>query len=1278
MLKRFKISFKSALIILTVLLILLPVTVVLTLSWYYHFNTVKQIAIESESAKSGQLLMAVESEIKRSSVLLERKAAAAADIINNTYNSTANVEILESLLETTLNQENTIQSLFIIDASQNFMAGLDSTSNDIEKEALLLSYYTDSLRQHILELKTSVENKRYTQPNVIQSENKIIIISPIVYKGLLSGFLFANIDALGLWESANNLYYSSRSANHYSLINSDGQIFFDPDGAVEPAGKTHASDGVSRALPIIADANFKQGGEAFLIETGERFFLVSPFNSLNMALLTEFSPKFYISKLYEFITWLILILITLVAIIISFGLFVLPFFVKPLERLKAAFREVSAAEQAALAYTVPQLPHSPITEFDQLVVGFQSMHQARVLAEQSLLLSEQNLSLTLTSIGDAVIVTDPLGFITRMNPAAETLTGWTQNDALRQPLTKIFHIVNAHTRQMCENPVDKVISTGAVVGLANHTVLISKAGEEYQIADSAAPIVKNEDTIGVILVFRDVTEEYRLKEAVAESQKFLSGLVNDMETLVGALDLDGTLIFTNNTPLLAAGLTEADVIGKKFWQCPWFEGLVETQKKLIDAIDLAAKGQSSFLLLQGKLLHGVMWAEFNIHPVFDDQGKVKYLVPEGRDVSQRILAEEQLEKNKLQAQSIFDNASSLIFVKDLKGRYLLVNKGMEDFFGVNKDVFFGKTDIEMFGDVAQKSLWKENFEQALKERRTIEFEEEIHFNKNHYIFLSTKFFLYDVTGEAYAFCSISTDISERVQMEKKLRASELRLRQHREKTPIGIIECNSDFEIIDWNPGAEKIFGFSEAEALGNTVVELLIPNENREDFSLNCQSFIMEKESQQHFFTNKNKRGEILYCEWFCAPLFDVNGKLLAVTAEIIDKTTQKHQEEQLKRSQKMQALGTLTGGIAHDFNNMLGVVMGYAEMIEQSDKLDSSLKKYLQEILSAGERGSRLTKKLLAFSRQKHAQSEVLNINQLLLEDQDMLEKVLTARIKLKFELDEQLWPVCVDKSDLEDAVLNMSINAQHAIAGNGYLTISTSNIVLDSAKAELFQIDVGDYVKLDVRDNGSGMDEYTMGRIFEPFFTTKKDAGNGLGLSQVYGFMKRSLGAISVDSSPGQGAVFTLLFPRSLEAIEEVVEQESPGFAVINNKNAATVLVVDDELALRNLAKEILSQHGYNVICAKNGREAMDMLSRNKVALVVSDVIMPLMDGYQLAAAVQEKYPEIKILLTSGFTDRRVFDRDENQLYKQLLYKPYSSKELLGLVNELLTGASELSSD
>ena len=267
--------------------------------------------------------------------------------------------------------------------------------------------------------------------------------------------------------------------------------------------------------------------------------------------------------------------------------------------------------------------------------------------------------------------------------------------------------------------------------------------------------------------------------------------------------------------------------------------------------------------------------------------------------------------------------------------------------------------------------------------------------------------------------------------------------------------------------------------------------------------------------------------------PLENEKGDVYAVCGISTDITFRKQQEKNLQHIQKMDALGKLTGGIAHDYNNMLGIILGYTELLAGMCDGNPDAAKYLETIHHAGERGSKLTKKLLSFCKDTGGDKGVVYVNSLLQEQAHMLEKVLTARIKLILNLESDLWPIWIDNSELEDAVINMCINAMHAMKGNGQITIEVNNIVLRSQDASLLDLKLGDYIEMSITDTGRGISEDVIDKIFDPFFSTKGEQGTGLGLSQIYGLVENSDGAIKVDSKLGEGTKFSLYFPRYMGA-------------------------------------------------------------------------------------------------------------------------------------------------
>lgn len=510
-------------------------------------------------------------------------------------------------------------------------------------------------------------------------------------------------------------------------------------------------------------------------------------------------------------------------------------------------------------------------------------------------------------------------------------------------------------------------------------------------------------------------------------------------------------------------------------------------------------------------------------------------------------------------------------------------------------------------------------------------------------------------------------------MPKKFLLNEDELRNILDGMVDGVITINDKGEVLSFNKSAETIFGYSPNEVIGKNV-SLLMP----EPDSSKHDSYL-----KNHITTGinhiigigrdviaKRKNGEVFPMRLSVVESSSKTQGERWFIGSCLDITLYKQQEEQLRRSLKMDALGKLIGGVAHDYNNMMGVILGYTEIIEDQFKHIPELIEYMGQIKNAGERGRDLTNSLMSYSRKRSRTKEVVHINDVLKNNNRMLSKILTAQIELRMEMDDQLWTVCIDKGCLDDVILNMSINAMHAMPEGGNLLFKTSNIQLNSVDAQVLNINAGDHVKLSISDTGVGMTKDVVSQIFEPFFTTKDEKGTGLGLSQVYSFVQKSNGTIRVYSEPGHGTSFSLFLPRydaQLNKTDEddIVEPQKTK----KYDGSGKILVVDDEDALRKISQMILSSHGYEVIEAEGGKQALSIIEKENIDLVLSDVIMPEMDGYELAHIIHHKYPHIKIQLCSGFADARVLTVTNEALYNKMLHKPFSSHDLLQCVKKLL---------
>jgi signal transduction histidine kinase/CheY-like chemotaxis protein len=402
-------------------------------------------------------------------------------------------------------------------------------------------------------------------------------------------------------------------------------------------------------------------------------------------------------------------------------------------------------------------------------------------------------------------------------------------------------------------------------------------------------------------------------------------------------------------------------------------------------------------------------------------------------------------------------------------------------------------------------------------------------------------------------------------------------------------------------------------------------------------------------------------------AEILEVAGQPCAI-AIFRDITEQKTLEKQLRQTQKMEAIGQLTGGIAHDFNNLLGVIIGYSEILEQRLPPDDPLHKDCLQIKKAGQSAASLTRQLLAFSRQQVLEPKVLDLNAIVLNVEKMLRRLIGEHIDLRTSLDPTLGNVKADQSQIEQVILNLAVNARDAMAEGGKLLIETANVDLDQDYARRHRPQLpGQYVLLSVADTGKGMDAETQAHIFEPFFTTKEvGKGTGLGLSTVYGVVRQSGGHIWVYSEPGQGTTFKIYLPRVARMVQAQQAPATPGDSM---RGSETILLVEDEESLRGLTRSLLEDSGYTVLEAELPEAAVEIAARHggPIHLLLTDMVMPGMDGRALAETLSPVRPEMKVIYMSGYTGFTPSGLADSEV--AWLAKPFTRQTLLRKVREAI---------
>jgi PAS domain S-box-containing protein len=400
-----------------------------------------------------------------------------------------------------------------------------------------------------------------------------------------------------------------------------------------------------------------------------------------------------------------------------------------------------------------------------------------------------------------------------------------------------------------------------------------------------------------------------------------------------------------------------------------------------------------------------------------------------------------------------------------------------------------------------------------------------------------------------------------------------------------------------------------------------------------------------------------------------DPEGKPYRVAGIAEDVTAQRELEEQLRQAHKMEAIGRLAGGIAHDFNNLLMIIGGYSQMLLDGTHSEETRREKLEQILGAANRASILTRQLLAFSRRQVLQPSLVNVNRLLANMEALLRRIIGEHITIETALDPALSCIKMDPNQLEQVVMNLAANARDAMPKAGLFRIETSMADATDKQAEDSPCGTGRCVRLRISDTGFGMDNRTRERAFEPYFTTKGlGKGTGLGLSTVYGIVRQNQGRIHVSSEPGQGTVFDLYFPA---VAEREAEREQPASRPHKAEAAATILVAEDEPAVRVLFTQTLEQLGYTVLEATDGYEALGIIERRKgeIDLLLTDVIMPLMNGHELARRLESIRPATKVLYMSGYTDEVLAFHGIAQPEIDFIQKPFRASELAEKVEMML---------
>lgn len=618
--------------------------------------------------------------------------------------------------------------------------------------------------------------------------------------------------------------------------------------------------------------------------------------------------------------------------------------------------------------------------------------------------------------------------------------------------------------------------------------------------------------------------------------------------------------------------------------------------------------------------------------------------------------------------ALFEDARDGLYCVTREGRLLDINRAGLEMLGSQGQDLVGLTTDRFYADPAQRL----RFQQEIESKGSVkDFEVTLKRRDGSRIdCLLTSSVLRDDSGGVVGYHGIMHDVTERKRAEAALAESERRFRATFEQAAVGIAHVTYDGEVLAANRRFCGMLGLGDDSACGFSLGSLSWSDESQEESQLledllsgSLETFTLEKELNR-------VDGSSIWVNQTVSALRGEAGAVEYLIYVLADLSAHKRLEDQYRHAQKMEALGRLAGGIAHDFNNLLTGLIGYSELALHEAPPPSPAATYLGEVIELGRRARDLTAQLLAFSRPTDSRRVPVDVNKLIEADVRMLERTLGEHIQLVFDPGSRLPPVHVDPGQLEQALLNLAINARDAMGQGGRLTIRTFQLSKNADSVPGRRRDgTTKAVCIEVADTGHGMDEGTMERIFEPFFTTKAPGvGTGLGLAMVHGIMNRHGGQVEVRSEPGSGSVFTLSLPP--------FDGEGPGPRKDEHGPAMqggdeTILLVEDEKAVRILVERLLTRMGYRVLSAADADEAIALYREqgSSVHLLLSDIVMPGINGVELSRILRGMNPDLKVVFISGFMNLEDLADQVGRSGDPLVQKPFRPADLLAQIRETL---------
>ncbi|SFI24173.1 PAS domain S-box protein [Planctomicrobium piriforme] len=1008
--------------------------------------------------------------------------------------------------------------------------------------------------------------------------------------------------------------------------------------------------------------------------------------------------------------------------------------------------------------------------------------RSRRIAEQQI----RELAAIVRSSDDAIISHDLQGTITSWNPGAERLLGMSSAQAAGQNISILSTILKGADLKAS---LSRLQAGEAVERL--ETEWRKHDGSGVEVALTISPLHDEEGAIsGVSIIARDITERLRQQQALERSEAWHRLLVESFPHVIWMAAPGGDADYLNRLGEERLGVAADSISAMK-----WLD-LVhsEDRARAREAWCAAVKSESIYRTeYRVRVADGsYRWYLSQAVPLRPDGGAVQRWVGTWTDIDDFRRADAALTRTADLLNAVAESSPDAIFVKDLEGRYLLINPAAARFMGHRAEDILGKEDDSFFSP-ADAALIGHNDRRVMETGRQETSEEELTSAGGRRVYLATKFPYRDRDGKISGLVGISRDITDRKHVEAALRDSEERFRTFMDHSPAlawitdedgrliyvnatysRIVKLNApapeglsmfdlfpreiaevylqnirkviaagrvveaiepgirldgtpceflvykfplpsvdgpalvggmalditdrkrteealllrdraigaatqgilitdplqeDNPITFVSPGFERLTGYSADEVLGRNC-RFLQGAKTDPSAKLRIRKALRAGQAISLEILNYRKNGQPFWNALSVSPVHDAKGKLTHFIGVQTDVTERRQLEEQVRGSQKMEAVGQLAGGIAHDFNNFLTVINGYSDVLLQTLPTNSPIRETMLQIRKAGERSADLTNQLLTFSRRQMFSPRIVDLNAVLIDSRRMLRQIVGEDVEFVINLEPKLESIWADPGQLQQLLMNLVVNARDAMPAGGRLTLETANVLVDETFAESRpDASVGPYVMLTMSDTGTGMSQEVLARAFDPFFTTKPSGkGTGLGLAVVHGIVRQSDGFIALDSAVGKGTVFRIFLPVAQAVEGDSVEVTS---VIPSVRGSETILLVEDDDGVRGLSRQILAAHGFTVLEAAHGEEALTVAKKftGEIHLLVTDVVMPGLSGGKLAEQLLQNRPDMQVLFVSGYADDAVVRHGVLHELVHFLQKPFAPAALAMKAREAL---------